>query len=63
MEQNQKKDFTAPTGRLVVGKDGAEYFICGKSRIKVSEHFASEGKQLSELLENVIQHTANKAAS
>lgn len=63
MEQNEKKEFTVPVGRLIVGEDGAQYFICGKSRIKVSEHFASEGKPLSELLEDVIQHTAGKSAS
>lgn len=64
MEQNEKKKFTAPVGQLMVGEDGAQYFICGKSHIKVSEHFASasEGKSLSELLEDMIQHTANKAA-
>ena len=32
--------------------------ICGKVRIKVSEHFAQDGKPLDSLLEDVIQHAA-----
>lgn len=58
----------APTGKTVKGQllkaeNGTEYFIYGNSRIKVSEHFAREGKPLKELIEDVIQHTASHTAS
>lgn len=39
-------------------KDGTQYFVMGKVRIKVSEHFAQDGKPLDSLLEDVIQHAA-----
>ena len=32
-------------------KDGTQYFVMGKVRIKVSEHFAQDGKPLDSLLE------------
>ena len=35
-----------------------QYFVMGKVRIKVSEHFAQDGKPLDSLLEDVIQHAA-----
>ena len=38
--------------------DGTQYFVMGKVRIKVSEHFAQDGKPLDSLLEDVIQHAA-----
>ncbi|MEN0649584.1 hypothetical protein NSQ82_11235 [Caldifermentibacillus hisashii] len=63
MEQNKNSTPTPATGRLVTAKSGEQYFICGKSRIKVSKHFAKEGKPFSELLEQVIQHTAGNTAS
>ena len=43
-------------------KDGCLYHYCGKTRIKVSEHFSDHGKSVSELIENVILHTAKKTA-
>ena len=36
---------------------GREYFIFGKTRIKVYEHFAENGKILEELLCDVIKYT------
>ena len=63
MEQSKSNTPATATGRLVTAKSGEQYFVCGKSRIKVSEHFAREGKPLSELLEQVIQHTAGNTAS
>ena len=39
-------------------EDGCLYHYCGNARIKVHEHFADHGKRISELIENVILHTA-----
>lgn len=56
----KKKPATAPSGEYVT-IDGTLYFIVGKTRIKVTEHFAQEGKSLSDLLEDVIIHIAKSA--
>ena len=39
-------------------KYGTQYLVMWKGRIKVSEHFAQDGKPLDSLLEDVIQHAA-----
>ena len=51
------------TGQLVTMEDGTQYFICGNNRIKISEHFAAEGRPLGDLIVDVIQHTADKGVS
>ena len=38
--------------------DGEKFFYVGNPRIKVSEHFAKDGKPLENLLEDVIKHSA-----
>ena len=43
---------------MLTAADGTQYFVMGKIRIKVSEHFAENGKPLNSLLEDVIQHAA-----
>lgn len=45
-------------GTIHTDEDGTQYFIIGKIRIKVSEHFSNNGKSLGCLLEDVIQHAA-----
>lgn len=50
-------------GQLLRKENGTQYFICGKSRIKVSEHFATEGRPFSELIADVIRHSADRNAT
>ena len=38
-----------------------EYFHFGKTKIKISEHFAPKGKSLGSLLENVIKFSGNSS--
>ena len=38
--------------------DGEMYFYIGNTRIKVSEHFAKDGKPLENLLEDIIKYSA-----
>ena len=57
MDKN-RNDAAGNGGHLFTDTDGTQYFVTGKVRIKVSEHFAKEGKPLSILLEDVIQHAA-----
>ena len=53
-----KCDTAKNTGFVDTKADGTQYFVIGKNRIKISEHFANNGKKLDSLLENVIQHAA-----
>ena len=53
-----KKKESADNGALHSTEADAQYFVMGKVRIKVSEHFAQDGKPLDSLLEDVIQHAA-----
>ncbi len=41
--------------------DGIHYFVIGKTRIKVTEHFQEQGPTLTKLLEDVITYTAKSA--
>jgi len=47
-------------GRYTYSKDGQLYFIHGKNRIKVTEHFPSTGKPMNLLLEDLIQFSAQQ---
>lgn len=50
------------TSVYVIEPDGALYFYCGNTKIKVTEHFAEEGKTMGELLEEYIIREAKKSA-
>ena len=41
--------------------DGTEYFYCDKTRIKIKECFTSQGKEMEQLVEDVLQCTARLA--
>jgi len=47
-------------GRYRYSKDGQLYFVHGKNRIKVTEHFSDTGKPLNTLLEDLIQFSAKQ---
>ena len=49
------------TSFYVTEPDGTEYFYCGDTRIKVTEHFSGNGRQFDTLIEDVISHIANTA--
>lgn len=49
---------SADNGALYSAEDDARYFVMDKVRIKISEHFAKEGKPFTSLLEDVILHAA-----
>ena len=59
MEKSQSNS-PAIQGQLLQTENGTQYFICGKIRIKVSEHFAAEGRPLGELIADVIRHSVDK---
>ena len=43
------------TGKTITAPSGEQYYIYGKSRIKINEQFAPEGKQIDELLTGLVQ--------
>ena len=58
MVKDKSENKTNTRGSMLTAADGNQYFVMGKIRIKVSEHFAENGKPLNSLLEDVIQHAA-----
>ena len=59
---DEREPTLADSSSYVIEEDGCLYHYCGKTRIKVHEHFPEHGKSVSELIENVILHTAKKTA-
>ena len=50
------------TSFYVTEPDGTEYFYCGNTRIKVSEHFADTGATVNSLTENVVRFAAGNGS-
>ena len=44
------------SGLTVTSETGEQYFIMGKNRIKITEHFSPSGKPLDELVTDLIIH-------
>ena len=38
---------TIHTGQVITDENGTQYFVCGKNRIKISEHFAAGGRPIA----------------
>lgn len=49
-----------PIGRMEI-INGTQYFICGQTRIKVTEHFKERGPELADLMEKLIVFTAKNS--
>ena len=58
MVKAKSENNTNNSGTMLTAADGTQYFVMGKVRIKVSKHFAQDGKPLDSLQEEVIQHAA-----
>lgn len=43
-------------GYTVTSEDGEQYFIMGKNRIKITEHFPPDGKPIEELVTALIEN-------
>lgn len=56
---------TGPEG-ITTTVNGEQYYIIGKTRIKITEHFSSKGKPIDELVTgliiNKIRENAGKSA-
>lgn len=51
------------TGELVTAATGEQYYIIGKNRIKITEHFPSNGKPIEELITDLITHKIREKAA
>ena len=41
-------------------ENGVRYFVFGKNKIRITEHFSENGKPIESLIENVIRHDPPK---
>lgn len=55
MTSNIQNGSDGLTGKTITAPSGEQFYIYGKSRIKINEHFAPEGKQIDELLTGLVQ--------
>ena len=63
MAKNKSTIMMPVPGKVMKTENGTQYFVCGNSRIKISEHFATCGKPIGGLIVDVVRHTAEKASS
>ena len=49
-------------GELVTATTGEQYYIIGKNRIKITEHFPASGKPIEELIIDLITHKIKEKA-
>ena len=63
MAKNKSTIMMPPLGKVMKAENGKQYFVYGNSRIKISEHFATGGKPIGDLIVDVVRHTAEKATS
>lgn len=52
---------TAASG-ITTTVNGEQYYIVGKNRIKITEHFSTNGKQIDELVTELIIHKVKEKA-
>lgn len=50
-----------PSSGNYVSINGTLYFVAGKTRIKVTEHFPQTGPTVVDLAEDIITHSAKSA--
>lgn len=49
-------------GLTVTTETGEQFFIMGKNRIKITEHFSTSGRQIDELVTDLIIHKIKEKA-
>ena len=63
MAKSKNDILVQQTWQLVTAENGTQYFVCGNTRIKISEHFATGGKPLGDLIVDIVRHTAENKSS
>lgn len=49
-------------GEVMTAAGGEQYYIIGKNRIKITEHFPTNGKQIEELITDLITNKIKEKA-
>ena len=62
IDPGDREPTLADTAFYLTDENGIEYYCCGNTKIKITEHFAEEGKSMGELLEDLIIREAKKTA-
>lgn len=60
--QRKTKDDGIHDG-MTITENGKNYFIFGKTRIKITEHFSANGRTIDELLSDYVQKKIKEKAS
>lgn len=50
-------------GEVITAANGEQYYIIGRNRIKITEHFPTNGKPIEELLTDFITHKIREKAA
>lgn len=43
------------TGKTITAPSGEQFYVYGKTRIRITEHFAPHGKKIDELLTGLVR--------
>ena len=52
-----------PEGRTITTETGEQYYITGRERIKITEHFPASGKHLEELITDLVVYKIKEKVS
>ncbi len=52
-----------PKGEVITAANGEQYYIIGKNRIKITEHFPANGKPIEELITDLITNKMKEKVS
>ncbi len=64
MGTNRNNILTPHFNKSTIIENGVQYFVYGKNRIKITEHFATEGKSFGDMMVDVILHVSkNKSVA
>ena len=55
MTSDISKGPDGPTGQTITAPTGEQFYLYGKTRIRITEHFAPHGKKIDELLTGLVQ--------
>lgn len=50
-------------GELMTAADGKQYFVIGKNKIIITEHFSAQGKPIEELIIDLITNKMKEKAA
>ena len=53
IDPGDREPTIADTAFYLTDENGIEYYCCGNTKIKITEHFAEDGKSMGELLEDL----------